>query len=66
MIVVMKVVLLAIFLCLTEAADDSLLRISEKSSCIREVVAVFVGHRNCSLLDDKTKSKVKLSLFSWQ
>lgn len=55
----MKVMLLAVFLRLAVAADDSLLRISEKSSCIREVVTVFVGHRNCSLLDDKAKSKVK-------
>lgn len=59
MIVVMKVMLLAVVLRLAVAADDSLLRISEKSSCIREVVTVFVGHRNCSLLDDKAKSKVK-------
>jgi hypothetical protein len=48
--------------CLGLGADDSLLKMSEKSTCIRDVVTIFVGNRNCSILDDGSKSKVILFL----
>jgi hypothetical protein len=49
---------LLLLACLGLAADDSLLKMSEKSTCIRDVVSIFVGNRNCSMLDDGSKSKV--------
>lgn len=56
---------LLLLVCLGLAADDSLLKISEKSTCIRDVVSIFVGRRNCSMLDDGSKSKVILWRYSW-
>ena len=57
-------ILMCLFLlaCLGLGADDSLLKMSEKSTCIRDVVTIFVGNRNCSILDDGSKSKVILFL----
>lgn len=55
---------LLLLITFTLAADDTLLQISTKSTCIRDVVSLFVGSRNCSSLDDNSKSKVLKNLYS--
>lgn len=65
MIVEKIILLLLASLPLLIAGHDQLLKIGEKHSCIKQVIAVFVANRNCNMLDDTAKSNVPFRLYSW-
>jgi hypothetical protein len=50
--------LLLALLVLLRAADDQLIKIGEKNTCIKQVITVFVANKNCNMLDDTAKSNV--------
>jgi len=60
MIVVKPLMILFTFLVLVTSGDDQLLKMSEKHSCIKQVITIFVANKNCDMLDDAAKSNVKI------
>ena len=60
MIVVKSLIIMLTLLPLATSGDDQLLKMSEKHSCIKQVITVFVANKNCDMLDDAAKSNVKI------
>ena len=58
------IIIFLTLLTLLTAGDDQLLKISEKHSCIKQVITVFVANKNCNSLDDLAKSIVLIYLYS--
>ena len=58
MIVEPRFLLICLFIIIALQSDDSLLKMGQKQTCIKQVIAVFAEERNCASLDDGIKTHV--------